>query len=83
MYKFPSLFINQPITLIGQPETILEVDGGSIIIDFGSKNAAGGLGGAAADDEVGMAATGSNAVLPPASAAEDDANVLPATPFAA
>lgn len=33
-YKFHSLFIGNPVTLIGQPETILEVDGGSIYIDF-------------------------------------------------
>lgn len=33
-YKFQSLFITCPVTLIGQPETILEIDGGSIIIDF-------------------------------------------------
>ena len=33
-YKFNSLFIGQPITLIGQAGTILEVDGGSIFVDF-------------------------------------------------
>ena len=33
-YKFHSLFICNPVTLIGQPETILEVDGGSIFVDF-------------------------------------------------
>ena len=33
-YKFTSLYINSPVTLVGQPETILEVDGGSIFIDF-------------------------------------------------
>ena len=33
-YKFNSLFISQPVTLIGQPETIIEIDGGSIFIDF-------------------------------------------------
>ena len=33
-YKFDSLFIGQPITLIGQAGTILEVDGGAIYVDF-------------------------------------------------
>ena len=33
-YKFHSLFIGQPITLIGQAGTILEIDGGSIFVDF-------------------------------------------------
>ena len=34
VYKFNSLFIGQPITLIGQAGTILEVDGGAIYVDF-------------------------------------------------
>ncbi len=34
-YKFHSLYLSGPVTLIGQPETILEVDGGAIYIDFG------------------------------------------------
>ena len=38
-YKFNSLFIGQPITLIGQAGTILEVDGGSIFVDFLKENA--------------------------------------------
>ena len=33
-YKVSSLFIEAPVTLYGQPETILEVDGGSIFVDF-------------------------------------------------
>lgn len=33
-YKFSSLFIGQPVTLIGVAGTILEVDGGSIFVDF-------------------------------------------------
>ena len=37
-YKFNSLFIGQPITLIGQAGTILEVDGGSIFVDFLKEN---------------------------------------------
>ena len=38
-YKFTSLFIGQPITLIGQAGTILEIDGGSVYIDFLKENA--------------------------------------------
>lgn len=33
-YKFESLLIRCPVTLLGQPETVFEVEGGSIIIDF-------------------------------------------------
>ena len=33
-YKFQSLHINQPISIVGKPGTVLEVDGGSITIDF-------------------------------------------------
>ena len=48
-YKFNSLFISGPVTLIGQPETILEVDGGAIYIDFSKNNEA--------DDQDGVQAT--------------------------
>ena len=30
-----SLYIRTPVTIVGKPETILDVDGGSIHIDFG------------------------------------------------
>ena len=33
-YKFESLHISKPIKIIGKPETVLEIDGGSIYIDF-------------------------------------------------
>lgn len=44
-YKFNSLFIGQPITLIGQAGTILEVDGGSIFVDFLKESGDEGLAG--------------------------------------
>ena len=34
-YKMESLYIRTPVTIVGKPETILDVDGGSIHIDFG------------------------------------------------
>lgn len=33
-YKFHSLFISRAVQIIGQPGTVLEVDGGSIFVDF-------------------------------------------------
>lgn len=34
VFRFTSLYIDQPIRLIGQPGTIFEVDGGSIFVDL-------------------------------------------------
>ena len=37
-YKFHSLHIHHPISIIGKAGTVLEVDGGQIKIDFGDNN---------------------------------------------
>ena len=38
VFRFTSLYIDQPIRLIGQPGTIFEVDGGSIFVDLNRAN---------------------------------------------
>ena len=33
-FRVKSLFINKPLTLLGKPGTVIEIDGGNIRVDF-------------------------------------------------